>query len=380
MSKTVALIPLRGGSKRIPGKNIKPIAGRPLAYWVCAAARNCKYIDDVYVSTEDEQIASVVQAFNLDIQVVKRPPYLATDVSTTDDVMLHFMTVTDFDLLATVQATSPLLAARDLDLAIEQFVREGNDSLLSGVVVKRFFWTNEGRALNYDPLRRPFTQAFDGTIMENGAFYLTSRSTLDRCRNRLGGKIGIFRMAEETAAEIDDPADWVKVERLLSSRRNCLPCKIKQVKIIVSDFDGVWTDNKVYTFGDGSEAISCSKADSLGLEMFRSRFDLPVLVVTKEKNQVVQRRCSKLQLEVISCADNKCDIVSRRLADQKLSWADVCYIGNDLNDLDCMSRANLTFCPADAVFEVRCKANYILSHSGGDGAIREMLELLSSGL
>jgi len=137
--------------------------------------------------------------------VIARPKNLATDVSTTEHVILHFMSLVDFDIVATIQATSPLVSSTDLNLAMEQFLREGSDSLLTGVPVRRFFWSIDGRPLNYDPFHRPFTQNFQGSIMENGAFYLTRRHILETYRNRLGGKVGIFRMAEETAVEYRRP-------------------------------------------------------------------------------------------------------------------------------------------------------------------------------
>jgi YrbI family 3-deoxy-D-manno-octulosonate 8-phosphate phosphatase len=352
------------------------MAGKPLAYWACRAARNCRYITDVYVSTEDEQIARTVNSFDLGVQVVVRPKSLATDTSTTEDVILHFMKSVDFDVLATIQATSPLVSSTDFNLAIDQFLRDGCDSLLTGVLMKRFFWSIDGRPLNYAPLSRPFTQDFQGSVMENGAFYLTGRHILETCHCRLGGKIGIFQMAASTATDIDDPQDWEIVEKVLSRNGNGVGSNTKQVKMIVTDFDGVWSDNKVYTLGAAQEAVCCSKADSLALDVFRSRFDLPILVVTREKNEIVANRCNKLKLELLQCVDDKQLTVDKELAARGLSWADVCYIGNDVNDLECMTSAGLTFCPSDAVFEIKSEADYILSHPGGNGAVREMLELL----
>jgi YrbI family 3-deoxy-D-manno-octulosonate 8-phosphate phosphatase len=378
--KIVALVPLRGGSKRIPSKNIKPLLGKPLAYWPCAAAAHCPQISEVYVSTEDERIRAVVESFGLNVTVLQRPPALAGDNATTDDVILHFATAVDFHIVATVQATSPLVSSSDLDLALTQLLRNGNDSLLTGVPVKRFFWSPDARPLNYDPFHRPFSQNFKGSIMENGAFYLTTRDTLNRYRNRLGGNIGIFEMAPDTAVEIDDPEDWETVEKLLSRRVTSLAGRVKQVKLIVSDFDGVWTDNKVYTFGNSEEGVASSKADSLALGIFRQRFGIQVVVVSKEKNPIVQSRCAKLQLEVLSSVDDKRCLLDRELAARGLSWSEVCYIGNDLNDLECMREAGLSFCPSDAAPEVRGTADYILSHTGGNGAVREMLELLSKEL
>lgn len=213
--KIVALVPLRGGSKSIPYKNIKKIAGKPLAYWVCDAAKKSKYIDEVYVSTEDEKIKDVINSFGLGIKIIDRPPELATDKALTDSVMLHFATKVNFDILVTLQATSPLTTDNNINKAIEQLVEDKSDSLLTGVLVKRFFWSEDGKALNYDYLHRPMRQDFKGTIMENGAFYITKREILEKYKNRLGGKISVFRMPEETTVEIDEPEDWEVVEKLL---------------------------------------------------------------------------------------------------------------------------------------------------------------------
>ena len=221
--KVIALIPLRGGSKRIPRKNIKLVAGKPLAYWVCTAAINSRYISETYVSTEDDEIASVVESFHYGIRVIARPSQLATDSSTTEAVMLHFMTLVDFDVLATIQATSPLLESIDLDLGVEQLLRQGHDSLLSGVLLRRFLWSTDGRPLNYNPCDRPFTQHFKGSVMENGAFYLTRRHTLETHRNRLGGNVGVYLMAPETACEIDADEDVDLVERYLVKRQISRP-------------------------------------------------------------------------------------------------------------------------------------------------------------
>ena len=222
--KTVALIPLRGGSKSIPYKNIKEIAGKPLAYWTCNAATHSKYIDEVYVSTEDDKIKKTVLGFKLGVKIIDRPAHLAEDTSTTESVMLHFAELVKFDLLVTIQATSPFTTSEDLDAALEQFTKNNFDSLLTGVSYKKFFWTKDGKPLNYDYKKRPRRQEFEGVVNENGAFYITKRSILDEHKNRLGGKIGIFEMPEDKAVDIDEPDDWSKAEehllKHLASQKN----------------------------------------------------------------------------------------------------------------------------------------------------------------
>jgi CMP-N-acetylneuraminic acid synthetase len=217
--KILALIPLRGGSKSIPKKNLKDIAGKPLFAWVLEAALKCSFIDSVYVSTDSVEIADMVNSLYLDANVISRPTKYASDESSTESVMLHFLSQLDFDVLITIQATSPLLTAQDLDRAVIKFKEEKLDSILSAVRTKRFFWNDDATPINYDPSNRPRRQEFRGTLMENGAFYITRREILERHQCRLGGKIDIYEMNESTAIEIDEPDDWERVERLLMKRR-----------------------------------------------------------------------------------------------------------------------------------------------------------------
>ncbi len=218
-SKTIALIPLRGGSKSIPKKNIKLIADKPLCAWVLEAAVQAKAIDKVIVSTDCPEIKSVVSMLNLGVTILDRPPELATDEASTESVMLHVMQQLMFNILVTIQATSPLLEAQHLDTALERFKEHDLDSMLSAVRIKRFFWNDDATPINYNPLHRPRRQDFRGILMENGAFYITRRAILERDQCRLGGKVGIYTMPETTAVEIDELNDWVMVEQLLRQQR-----------------------------------------------------------------------------------------------------------------------------------------------------------------
>lgn len=214
----VALVPLRGGSKGIPLKNIRSIGGKPLCAWVLEAATHAAPIAATYVSTDSPEIEAVVRALNLGVRIIHRPAAFATDEASTESVMLHFMDQVPFDRLVTIQATSPLLKAKDIEEAIGQFELQRLDSMLTAVRVRRFFWRDDATPINYDPLQRPRRQDFRGILMENGAFYVTSRHLLERTRCRLGGRIGVFEMAEHSAVEIDDPADWDVVSQLLAER------------------------------------------------------------------------------------------------------------------------------------------------------------------
>ena len=214
-----ALIPLRGGSKSIPEKNIKSFMGKPLCYWVLQAACGSTYIDSVWVSTDSDTIKETVERFNLPINFLERPRELASDTATTESVMLHFANQIDFTNLVTIQATSPFLSANDLDNAIENFSAKGFDSLFSSVRTKRFFWNEDSISpINYDYSRRPRRQDFKGLLMENGSFYITTKNILLENNCRLGGEIGFYEMSEENSLEIDEPMDWTILEAIASNK------------------------------------------------------------------------------------------------------------------------------------------------------------------
>lgn len=222
MQKNVAFIPVRGGSKSIPLKNIKELGGKPLVYWTAAAASECEYIDAVYVATDSEQIKKTVESFNLPkVMVIGRSAESASDKASTESAMLEFAKTTEFENIVLIQATSPLLTADDLRRGFELFEKPEVDSVLSAVKQKRFIWKDGeagAEAVNYDYFHRPRRQDYEGYFVENGAFYITSRDRLLETKNRISGKIRIVPMCEESFYEIDEPSDWVIIEEFMKRR------------------------------------------------------------------------------------------------------------------------------------------------------------------
>jgi len=219
----VAVVPMRGGSKSIPGKNIRMFCGKPLCEWTLRAVLDCKSISRVFVSTDSEEIADVVSSIDPRIHVHRRPAHLATDDSTTEAAVLDLVTACDIrdKFIVTAQVTSPQTTSTDIAEAIAHLVETGADSLVSCARTRRFFWRDDGTPINYDPARRPLRQQWAGTLMENGAFYI---STVDRLREgsaRLHGKIAIHEMDENSSIELDELTDWEILEA--SFRRKTSP-------------------------------------------------------------------------------------------------------------------------------------------------------------
>lgn len=219
----IAFIPVRGGSKSIPLKNIRPLCGRPLVYWTVKAACECGRLDRVFVSTDNEEIRLTVENFGLDkVTVVDRSAETASDTASTESAMLEFAERHEFENIVLIQATSPLLTASDLDKGFTLYDKPDCDSVFSAVRRYQFLWTGEpdGMAFpqNYDIYHRPRRQEYDGYLIENGAFYITSKERLITTGNRISGNIKAAEMDSNTIFEIDEPEDWIIMETLLRER------------------------------------------------------------------------------------------------------------------------------------------------------------------
>lgn len=379
----VALMPLRGGSKSIPGKNIRRIAGRPLFSWSLQAALASECFEHLYVATDADEIRETAAGmFGDRLTVLDRSPETASDSASTESVMLEFQDRVAFDVLCLIQATSPLTRAEDFRAAKRQFTAQDLDSLLSAVETRRFLWTKQGVPVNYDPAARPRRQDFEGLFMENGAFYFTKAGVLRERRCRLGGRIGIYAMAPETAVEIDDPSDWRIAESLLMERRApvCTGTRLGSIRAFVVDVDGTLTDGGMY-YGPAGEAMKkFNTRDAAGLRRLRER-GIRVCVVTAENSPAVAARMEKLRIEdYFPGVGDKLDWLNKQCSTWKLDPDQIAYMGDDLGDLQCLRQAGAAFCPADAAPEVIRAAGYVCSRPGGAGAVREVCDLIIDAL
>ena len=226
----IAFIPVRGGSKSIPLKNIKLINGKPLVYWTALAAENAKCIDKLIIATDGAEIKSTVLNFGFKkLEVYDRDAANASDTSSTESVMLEYINKTDLkdnDLFFLIQATSPMLKSEHIDGMYNEFANNDSDSMFTGVLEKQFHWgvgvnikgvnKKDGISpVNYDYRNRPRRQDFEGLIAENGASYINSVGNIKRDKCRLSGKITAYELPSYTAYEIDEPIDWIIIEELM---------------------------------------------------------------------------------------------------------------------------------------------------------------------
>lgn len=215
----IAFIPVRGGSKSIPLKNIKILYGKPLVYWTIKAASDSDIIDKVIVATDHEIIKNTVINFNLKkVYIYDRKEENAKDTSSTESVMLEYIensNLKDEDNFFLIQATSPMLTSKDINGIYNKMIAEKSDSALTCVLNKRFYWTKDGKPINYNYMNRPRRQDFEGYMLENGACYINSVKNIKKVKNRLYGKICVYEMPEYTSVELDEELDFYIIEKLM---------------------------------------------------------------------------------------------------------------------------------------------------------------------
>ena len=205
-----SFIPLRGGSKSIPLKNIKPLAGKPLAQWVIDAANNSELIDKVIISTDSQVIMETLKKCDIFL----RSKETATDTATSESALLEFCNKQDpEDIIVFIQATSPLLTTEEIDEGIKK-VLSGYDSAVSVVKQKRFIWNEDGTP-TYDLNNRPRRQDWDGYLVENGAFYISRVRDILKSQCRVSGKIALVECLEESYYEIDEESDFKVIEAFI---------------------------------------------------------------------------------------------------------------------------------------------------------------------
>lgn len=385
--KTVAIIPVRGGSKSIPLKNIKLMNGRPLVYWTIDAALNCNWIDTVYVSTDSDVIRDCVESYDRDdygkLRCISRNQRNATDSASTESVLFEFIEKVESDNLVLLQATSPLTEAKHLNEAFKIFIDENFDSLLSVVEQKRFIWEksfngNQGKPINYNPENRPRRQEYDGYLVENGAFYITKTTKLMESKVRISGNIGIYEMPEETYFEIDELSDWIIVEQLLKIRE-LKNKKQSKIKLFATDCDGVLTDAGMYYNVEGDMLKKFNTKDGMGFAMLRDK-GIKTAILTGENSPIVARRAEKLRIDdvYLGCV-NKVEAMKELLEKYNISFDEVAYIGDDINDLPLLEKVGLSFSVNDAMESVKNIVDVITSTNGGDGAVREAIEYIING-
>ena len=399
--EVLALIPARGGSKGIPHKNICDFAGAPLIAWSIAAALRAEAVTRVIVSTDDEEIAAVAREWGAETPFL-RPADLAQDDTTDYPVFrqaLDWLAAhEDYhpDVVVQLRPTSPVRPIHCVDDAVSLLLAHPSADCVRGVVPSGQnpfkMWKvdpESGRMLpllQVEGVAEPYNaprQSLPRTYWQTGHIDAIRASTILEKGSLTGGEILPLMIDPRYTADIDTPADWERYERLLQDpqiqavdplvNRRPFPAR---VSLLLMDFDGVLSDDLVLTDQDGRESVRCSRSDGFGLSLLRENTDIQAAVLSREENPVVSARCRKLKLDVFQGVQQKDQALKDLIKAHGWNPAEILYVGNDLPDLAVLPLVGFFAAPADAHPDVLRRADLILKHRGGRGAVRELCERL----
>jgi N-acylneuraminate cytidylyltransferase len=401
MTDILALIPARGGSKGIPRKNIRLFAGYPLIAWSIAAAKQSELVTRIIVSTDDEEIAAVAREWGAETPFL-RPQEISQDKTTDLPVFEHALKFLEDmegyrpEIVVQLRPTSPIRPRTLVDEAIRILLEHADADCVRGVVpaaqnpFKMWRFNGERKPLKplleVEGISEPYNaprQILPPVYWQTGHIDAIRDATITQKNSLTGDVIYPLLIDSKYTVDIDTLPDWAKYEALVYSGLEMVsPGKSRKVmpetiKLIICDFDGVVTDNLVTTDQDGKESVNASRSDSMHIKKLRER-EIELMIISSESNPVVMARAKKMGVEAIHNVgmQNKGRVMREVLEQKNVSAENVIYVGNDLNDLPCFEVGGWNVAVADAYPEVLRAADFVLTKTGGHGAIRELCELV----
>ncbi len=382
--QTLAIIPARGGSKGIPQKNIKPLCGKPLVAWTIEVALAAKYVDRVVVSTDSEEIAQTSRQFGA--QVVMRPTEISGDLASSESALIHALDSLHQgegyrpDIVAFLQCTSPLTMPEDIDGTVLKVLEGRHDSAVTMIPFHYFVWKEDPdgkmEGVNHWSTRRLMRQERQPEYLEVGAVYAMRTEGLLQHKFRFFGRVGRYMVPRRRAFEIDEAGDWARAEMLLRTSGKLQwsfnrSGRLAHARAVVTDFDGVMTDNRVIVDQNGTESVTCNRGDGWGISLLKE-MGIIVACISTEENPVVQARCQKLDIPYWQGQQDKLSALKTFLEQRGIPAEECIYVGNDTNDAACLAHAGIAVVPDDAASQVLELADWKTDATGGAGVIREI--------
>lgn len=394
-SRVIAVVPARGGSKGVPRKNVRDVGGVPLIGYAIACGLAAETVGRVIVSTDDEEIARVARGLGAEVPFT-RPAQFATDDATDFPVIKHAVEWLAAhegarpEIVVQLRPTTPFRPAGLVDEAVRLLAGDDAADCVRGVSApettpyKMWRPSADGslEPLLGDEFEEPYNmprQKLPRVWRQTGHVDAIRVRTIDEQGSLTGRRVLPIEVPERFGVDIDTEEDLARASWALGRLGGevVMPARVlpRSPRLVVLDFDGVLTDNRVQVDRDGIETVTCSRTDGLGIEMLR-RAGIPVRVLSSERDGVVGARCRKLGVP--------CD---QGIGDKGVALREVCrsagvvpdqvvYVGNDVNDLPAFEIAGWPVAVGDAVASVRDRARVVLGSSGGAGAVRELAGLI----
>jgi YrbI family 3-deoxy-D-manno-octulosonate 8-phosphate phosphatase len=398
--EVLAIIPARGGSKSIPHKNIRSFAGYPLISYSIAAGLQSRSVTRTVVSTDNEEIAQISREYGAEVPFL-RPAKYSQDNTQDLPVFLHALNwLADEqnyhpDVVVQLRPTSPVRPHQCVDDAVKLLLDHPHADSVRGVVMagqnpyKMWHINPEGRLaplIKVKGVEEGYNvprQQLPDVYWQTGHIDVIRPKVILEKKSMSGKNIWPLVIDPLYTVDIDTLLDWENGERLVKygNLDMIFPGKMKRnlpkkVDMLVMDFDGVLTDDRVWVDENGRETIAALRSDALGLRILREKTGVKLLVLSREANPVVAARCRKMDVPFLQGVMDKAAVLLETLNKEGIDPADVIYVGNDIIDLPCFPIVGCALAPANSYPLVLQQADIVLDKNGGQGAIRELCDLL----
>ncbi|XP_056307814.1 N-acylneuraminate cytidylyltransferase B [Danio aesculapii] len=380
-----ALILARGGSKGIPLKNIKNLAGVPLIGWVLRAALDSD-VDSVWVSTDHDEIERVAKLWGANVH--RRSPEVSKDSSSSLETIQEFIRLRpEVDVICHIQATSPCLHPHHINEALQKITHQGFSYVLSVVRRHQFRWEelqeNEDRnptAFNINVAQRPRRQDWPGELYENGSFYFSTRKAWESGLTELG-RIAYYEMPPEFSVDIDVDIDWPVAEQRVLRFGYFGREENAAIQLFLCKVSGCLTNGQIYMSVSGEDLVTINARDVAGIQMLQKE-NIEVILISSANESLSRGVLEKVSQRAgcgLSFTEQRNALDLQKLMDKrKLCWAQVAFMGSESEDVEIMSQAGLNGVPSDAPVAELIAAKYTCQRAGGQGAVREFAEYILS--
>ncbi|MQC26220.1 MAG: acylneuraminate cytidylyltransferase [Chloroflexi bacterium] len=400
--EVLAIIPARGGSKTIPGKNIQPFVGYPLIAYSIAAALQAEGVTRTIVSTDSEEIAAVARQYGAELPFM-RPAEHAQDDTIDLPVFQHALAWLAENenyhpnVVIQLRPTSPLRPPGLIDRALDLLQDHPEADSVRGVVLAgqsphKMWQLKEGAPMQ--PLLRvegiPEShnaprQALPDIYWQTGHIDAIRAATILDKGSMSGSSIYPLLIDPSYTVDIDTLNDLHRAAAYVTSEQLDIvwPSRAPRplpadVRLLVLDFDGTLTDDRVWVDAEGREQVAAHRGEGYGIGLLKTA-GIQVYVLSKERNSVVAARCQKLGIPFQQGVDDKASALSALLKELKIPTEQVVFAGHDVKDLPCFELVACAAVVADAHPEVLRAADLRLTRPGGRGAVRELCDLILSG-
>jgi YrbI family 3-deoxy-D-manno-octulosonate 8-phosphate phosphatase len=402
-AEVLAVVQARGSSKGLTNKNLLPLQGHPLIAYSVASALAAIRVTRTVVSTDSEAIAEAAHVYGAEAPF-RRPAFIAADDTMDLPLFEHAL---DWlweheryrpQIVVQLRPTTPLRPRGLIDRAISLLESDRQADCVRAVTTPKQtpykMWRPAAdgymKQLLETDLPEPYNlprQKLPIVLWQTGHVDVIWTCTIREQHSLTGRRVRPIMVDPPFCIDIDSVEDLEAAGQALAAGK--LDIDIPEdvgglsqglklpavIDLVVFDFDGVFTDNRVLVSSDGRETVVCDRGDGHGISRLQ-RLGIPLVVISTETDPVVAARCQKLELECLQGVDDKLAALLRLAHDRGAALSNTVYVGNDINDLSCLKAVGCAVVPDDAHADVRPHAHVVLTCAGGRGAVRELCDAI----